>query len=58
MESTLQEDSEMIDILLLPLKLAFFALKLGFFLFLMVLLLISLPFVIMGGAIFLLKCIF
>jgi hypothetical protein len=48
----------MVDVLLLPIKLAFIGIKLAFFLFLMVLLLISLPFVILGGAIFMLKLLF
>jgi hypothetical protein len=48
----------MVDVLLFPLKLALFGIKLVFFLFLMVMMLISLPFVILGGAIFLLKCLF
>ena len=53
-----RENSEMVDILLFPLKVAFFGIKLAFFLFLMILLLLSLPFVILGGALLMLKILF
>ena len=48
----------MCGILLLPLKLVFLVLKLGFLLFLFVLLAVSLPFIVLGGVFCLLKWIF
>jgi hypothetical protein len=48
----------MCGILLLPFKLAFLVLKLGFLFILFVLLAISLPFILLGGVFCLLKWIF
>jgi len=48
----------MVELLLLPFKLAFMAVKLAVFLIVFVVFLMILPFVILAGAAFLLKCIF